>query len=275
MNKRQLKLTDYEGFIEKFKQKKTTDDCYTPQAYYDAVVEYVDRHVTPLQGREILRPFWPGADYTLADYPAGCIVIDNPPFSIESEIILFYMANRIDFFLFCNGLTATTYKDDVAFHIIKESIAYENGANINTSFVTNVRTRRERIVLAGSLDAQFQKIKKAQPRNKPKILEYPRQVVSAALIKKYIVSGKQYEIQEDYAVRMTSQQDNVFGGGWLIPSGMVDEMERERELERERERKRERERERNNTERRQLSAAAYEVIRRLDERWNSENRPEH
>lgn len=265
MNNRQLKLTDYEGFTEKFKPKKTTDDCYTPQAYYDAVVEYVGRHVTPLQGREILRPFWPGADYNLADYPAGCIVIDNPPFSIESEIIRFYMANKIDFFLFCNGLTATSYKDDVAVHIIKESIVYENGANVNTSFVTNVRTRRERIVLAGSLDAQFQKIKEAQPRNKPKVLEYPRQVVSAALIQKYVVSGKQYEIPVDYAVRMTSQQDKVFGGGWLIPSGMVDEMERERE----------RERERNNTECRQLSAAAYEVIRRLDERWNAENRPEH
>lgn len=29
---RQLSFTDYEGFVEKFKPKKTTDDCYTPPA---------------------------------------------------------------------------------------------------------------------------------------------------------------------------------------------------------------------------------------------------
>ena len=27
----------YEGFVEKFKPKLTTDDCYTPPAVYDAV----------------------------------------------------------------------------------------------------------------------------------------------------------------------------------------------------------------------------------------------
>ena len=26
---------DYDGFVEKFKPKKTTDDCYTPPAVYD------------------------------------------------------------------------------------------------------------------------------------------------------------------------------------------------------------------------------------------------
>ena len=35
------KHDDYEGFIEKFKPKKTTDDCYTPPLVYDAVKEWV------------------------------------------------------------------------------------------------------------------------------------------------------------------------------------------------------------------------------------------
>lgn len=30
---------DYKDFVEKFKPKKTTDDCYTPEEVYDAVVE--------------------------------------------------------------------------------------------------------------------------------------------------------------------------------------------------------------------------------------------
>lgn len=33
----QTKLTDYDGFVDKFVPKKTTDDCYTPQAVYDEV----------------------------------------------------------------------------------------------------------------------------------------------------------------------------------------------------------------------------------------------
>lgn len=28
------KFNEYEGFVDKFKPKKTTDDCYTPPAVY-------------------------------------------------------------------------------------------------------------------------------------------------------------------------------------------------------------------------------------------------
>ena len=34
---------DYEKFVEKFKPKKTTDDCYTPPAIYEVVAEYVSK----------------------------------------------------------------------------------------------------------------------------------------------------------------------------------------------------------------------------------------
>src|SRR5690625_5789202 len=47
---------DYEGFVEKFKQKKTTDDCYTPKEVYDVVLNYVDERYS-LEGKEIIRPF--------------------------------------------------------------------------------------------------------------------------------------------------------------------------------------------------------------------------
>ena len=36
------KHNDYEGFVDKFKPRKTTDDCYTPPAIYDEVVRWVD-----------------------------------------------------------------------------------------------------------------------------------------------------------------------------------------------------------------------------------------
>lgn len=31
MGIRQMTFLDYDGFLDKFKPKKTTDDCYTPQ----------------------------------------------------------------------------------------------------------------------------------------------------------------------------------------------------------------------------------------------------
>lgn len=35
------KSKNYEEFVEKFKPKKTTDDCYTPPAVYDALADWV------------------------------------------------------------------------------------------------------------------------------------------------------------------------------------------------------------------------------------------
>lgn len=64
---RQLSFTDYDGFVEKFKPKNTTDDCYTPPAVYEAVLDYVDRNVTPLDGREVVRPFWPGGFFFVGE----------------------------------------------------------------------------------------------------------------------------------------------------------------------------------------------------------------
>lgn len=84
---------EYEAFVEKFVPKKTTDECYTPVLVYEAVRGWaVERY--GLQGCEIVRPFYPGGDYEREEYPAGCVVIDNPPFSIISKICAFYQKKR-------------------------------------------------------------------------------------------------------------------------------------------------------------------------------------
>lgn len=70
---------EYQGFIDKFKPKKTTDDCYTPKPVYDAVRDWVVARYG-LEGRPIVRPFYPGGDYAAMQYPTGCVVIDNPRF---------------------------------------------------------------------------------------------------------------------------------------------------------------------------------------------------
>lgn len=72
-------FNDYEGFVEKFKPKKTTDDCYTPPAVYDYVLQYVADHCD-IDGMTVVRPFYPGGDYESLVYPDNCVVIDTRPF---------------------------------------------------------------------------------------------------------------------------------------------------------------------------------------------------
>ena len=42
MGVRQMTFEDYDGFVEKFKPKKTTDDCYTPPEVYEVVASWVE-----------------------------------------------------------------------------------------------------------------------------------------------------------------------------------------------------------------------------------------
>lgn len=46
----------------------------------------------------VIRPFWPGGDYEKDEYPPGCVVVDNPPFSILKNICEFYLERGILFF---------------------------------------------------------------------------------------------------------------------------------------------------------------------------------
>lgn len=126
---------DYGGFVEKFKPKKTTDDCYTPAPVYNAVLDWVRSRVD-IEGREIVRPFYPGGDYENYDYSENCVVVDNPPFSILAKIIRFYQDRGIGFFLFCPAMTGI--KDGVTFIASNNQITYENGALVGTAFVSNL-----------------------------------------------------------------------------------------------------------------------------------------
>lgn len=137
---RSVVFYDYESFIKKFSENpKTTDDCYTPQDVYEAVVDYVDS-IYPLEGKQILRPFFPGGDYEHADYPDDGVVIDNPPFSIFTAICKFYSKRNIPFFLFGPGLTIFSVLKYCSVVIINHSITFSNGAKVRINFATNLLT---------------------------------------------------------------------------------------------------------------------------------------
>lgn len=131
---------NYKEFVEKFKPKKTTDDCYTPPNIYNTILNWVKKEYN-IEKRPIIRPFYPGGDYEKYEYPENCVVVDNPPFSIFTKIVEYYSEKRIPFFLFGPGLTLFTpvkKTDSIQFVICGYSITYGNGAKVNTSFITNL-----------------------------------------------------------------------------------------------------------------------------------------
>ena len=88
---------DYEGFVEKFKPKKTTDDCYTPPEVYEVIKDWVCNRYG-INPETIVRPFYPGGDFENFNYPEGCLVLDNPPFSILAKIKRFYLEKELSSF---------------------------------------------------------------------------------------------------------------------------------------------------------------------------------
>lgn len=129
---------DYESYVAKFQNKeKTTDDTYTPPDVYDAVLHYVGT-IYDMKGKEVLRPFYPGGDYRHAVYPDDGVVVDNPLFSIFTEICKFYSEAKIPFFLFGPGLTIFSALRYCSVVIIGKSIIFSNGAVVKCNFATNL-----------------------------------------------------------------------------------------------------------------------------------------
>ena len=224
MGIKQDKFEDYEGFVEKFKPKKTTDDCYTPENVYAVVRDWAIAHYGIPPDAEIVRPFWPGGDYEAYDYPAGCVVIDNPPFSIMTKIVRFYHARGVRYFLFAPYLTNLGIGSGGAGvnHVIAPcTVRYENGATVATSFVTNLGD--EFILTAPDLMDAIDKANdenlKAVKKTLPKYV-YPDCVVTSAAVGYLCKHHKPFALKRSacaFIRKLDAQGDNgIFGGGYII-----------------------------------------------------------
>ena len=214
MKKRQ---DDYEAFVAKFERKKTSDDCYTPPAVYDAVLRWLSNKVD-ISGREIIRPFWPDTDYQLEKYPPGCVVVDNPPFSLFTPIVRWYIAMNIDFFLFAQHKTILNNPDKYTRIICGADIIYENGAEVRTSFVSNLFGD----TLAMSAPDLYESLNAiARDKSLPKY-HYPENVLTFSDISKCSAHGVEISIPrgESHFIRALDCQKehgkHIYGAGFLL-----------------------------------------------------------
>lgn len=222
---------DYEAFTEKFKPKKTTDDCYTPEPVFEAVRDFaLALNPEATAGRRVIRPFWPGGDYESEDYTGGA-VIDNPPFSIFSKIVRFYASRRVPFFLLAPQLTlmsdAVGTLAGVTGVVANASITYENGAEVKTSFATNFWPGAPRMVISGNLNRRVMEAVKvaATDKSKRKIV-WPENVISAARAGKLAVPGVDIEIPEVEAfyIKELNCGLKIYGAGLIVSDRVAAEL---------------------------------------------------
>lgn len=212
-------FSDYDAFLEKFKEKKTTDDCYTPKEVYKIVLDYVNENYN-LSGKEIIRPFFPDGDFESIEYPENAVVIDNPPFSIVSKIARFYTEQKIPFFLFAPHLTLFSSDIDCTHIVVGGTVRYENGAIVKTSFLSNM-FGDAKIIGDAELLKRFNDLEESNKVRLPKY-EYPPNVLTVSHVAWIIERGisikmtmahvKHYRGPQSQAVHKKA----IFGSGFLI-----------------------------------------------------------
>ena len=174
-------VKEYETWFNNLRQNvKTSDDTFTPPKVYEEVLKYINEKIIPIDSIEIQRPFYPGGDYQkdIENYNEKSVVIDNPPFSIISEIIDFYLKNNIKFFIFTNGLTIFNYLNrDVHLLCPYAMIEYDNGDKVNTCFIHNLLPRG--VTISGDLRNRLGDLCE-QNKIKRNKYSYPDEVLSVA-----------------------------------------------------------------------------------------------
>ena len=203
---------DYESYIAKFQEKeKTTDDTYTPPDIYEAVLNYV-RSIYPMEGKEILRPFYPGGDYEHAEYPEDGVVIDNPPFSMFTKICKFYSERRIPFFIFGPGLTIFYCLKYCSVVVVASQIEFSNGAKVKCNFATNligdtlVTISPELSEAIAACPSQTQKV------NLPKF-RYPQGLLSVSDLQTMAKGNLPFSVNRNEAVIVSNLDNHPKKGG--------------------------------------------------------------
>ena len=218
---------DYEAFVAKFERKRTSDDCYTPPEVYDIVLGWLGEQVD-LRGAQIIRPFWPHTDYKQVEYPDGCVVVDNPPFSIFAEIVRWYLEHGVRFFLFAQHKTIFNLDAPYTRIVCGADVTFENGAAVRTSFASNLFGD----TLAMSVPDLYERLTAAaRSKNPLPRYSYPSHVLTFSSLSRCAVHGVAISIPRSEAAfvrRLDSQQASkkaIYGSGFLLSDRQAARME--------------------------------------------------
>ena len=211
---------EYDEFVDKFNPKLTTDDCFTPPQVYEAAKDWAVKEYG-WKGRTVIRPFYPGGDYQNEKYPKNCVVIDNPPFSIISEIVTFYAERNIDYFLFAPHLTVLSIRAAKSRLPVGVPVIYENGANVSTAFVCSQgATIRTAPSLYREVDKAAREYAKELKGAELPVYKYPPEVMTATRLSFLSRHGKEFACDDCVRIsELDSQKEHgkgIFGGGYLI-----------------------------------------------------------
>ena len=227
---------EYQEFLDKFRPKKTTDDCYTPPKVYEAVADWVANEYG-VKKDDFVRPFYPGGDYTKETYKPTDIVVDNPPFSILAEILRFYHEKGVRFFLFAPTLTLFSSSSSSSSSCLCTgvTVTYDNGANVSTSFVTNLGDRSVRFRSCPTLYAAVKnandEVLKELHKNLPKYV-YDRHVVVSSWVSQLSRLWIDFSVPVESSVnidRLDAQKETgqaIYGKGYLVSERMYAEREK-------------------------------------------------
>ena len=221
-------IEDYEAFLDKHDKKKTTDDCYTPPEVYEVVKEFAGT-LMDLTDKQIIRPFYPGGDYKAEAYPDNSVVIDNPPFSIITQITRWYEAAGIKYFMFAPHLTC--FNSWATCTILTDAnIRYANGAVVKTSFITNF-IDDPRVWLCPSLKNKLNAVAGASEHPTEK-KNYPANAINSAQMGKFLSRGVEIKMPKDECVLIGNLDElsrvgmKIFGGGVIFSDRIAEEMQR-------------------------------------------------
>ena len=218
------KFEDYEGFVEKFKPKKTTDDCYTPETVYTAI----------------------------------SILSQIIQFYTEHNIKFFLFAPTLTSCRYGDFCTVLVVGVDVTY----ANGAVVDTSFVTNLEPHEVRARTEPVLYSAVKSANQANLKK-QKKQMPKYI-YPLEIATTAAMRPYSRLGINFCIPRTESVRVSSLDSQkkagkaVYGNGWLVSERV--KMERER-AERE---KAEREKaEREKADKWELSKRECEIISNL------------
>lgn len=228
----------YKYCITNGRNINTGDECYTPPAVYDTVLEYaVERY--HLQGKHIVRPFVPSGNYQQYVYDQNDVVIDNPPFSMTTKITKWYVNHNIPFFLFVNGLYGVSLSRGLhgkaTVIVTNANVSFYNEGNekrIKLGFVTNLEPKN--IIIRG--DATLtNRLNGLITKKSFKRFRYPDNFLKnndilAALQRnvelKLTTDNCRFEDNLDYhkaQMHAKQQRFETFGGGYLVNDKLYNE----------------------------------------------------